>query len=99
MRFDDLAIEQFVPQLAVKTFDIAILLGAAGFNEQGLYPHTAQPLPNRLRRELRAVIGPNMLGRAMLHDELAEPVENVIRSQAAIHVDRETFPGVLIHNC
>ena len=39
-----------------------------------------------------------MLGRAMLHEELAEPVEHVIRSQAAIHVDRETFPGVLIHN-
>ena len=39
-----------------------------------------------------------MLGHTMLHEELAEPVEHVIRSQAAIHVDRETFPGVLIHN-
>ncbi len=61
-------IEQFVSQLAVKAFDIAILPGAAGFNEQGLYPHTAQPLTDRLRRELRAVIRPNMFARAMFAD-------------------------------
>ena len=34
----------------------------------------------------------------MLHEELAEPTEAVIRSYAAIHVDRETFPGILVHN-
>ena len=97
-RFEALAMEQFVPPRAVHTFDRAILPEAAGFNEQGLYPPTAQPLPNRLRRELRAVSGPNRLGRARLHDELAEPVATVIRSHAASHVDREPFPGVLLHN-
>jgi len=57
-RFEDLAIEQFVPQLAVKTFDRGILPG-------------------------EVVIGPNMLGHAMLHEELAEPMETHDHTVAA----------------
>src|SRR5271163_435420 len=42
-RIEDLAVQTFVAQLAVETFAVAILPGAAGLDEERRRSHSAQP--------------------------------------------------------
>jgi hypothetical protein len=42
-RREDLPVEQFVPQFAVERLDIAILPGAARFDEEGFDTQSGQP--------------------------------------------------------
>ena len=41
----DLAVKEFISQLAVEGFIVAVLPGAARLNEQNLNPTIGQPLP------------------------------------------------------
>ena len=43
---EEFAIEQFITHFAIEAFDIAVLPGAARFNEQGLDRQSAQPGSN-----------------------------------------------------
>jgi hypothetical protein len=60
-RREDLPVEQFVPQFAVERLDIAILPGAARFDEEGFDTQSGQPFAYLPGGELRTVIGANVL--------------------------------------
>src|SRR5665647_1523624 len=59
---EDLAVEQFVAKLPVEGFAVAVLPGAAWFNEQCLGSDLPQPVADCLGSHLRAVIRPDVLG-------------------------------------
>jgi len=52
---EDLAIEELVPELAVEGPVVAIFPGAAGRDIEGLHIDPAEPVADRLGRELAAV--------------------------------------------
>ena len=96
-RLEDLAIEQFVSQLAVETLDIAIFPRTSRFDEQRLDTHPSEPFSDRPGRTLRSVIGPEVLRCPMMNEKRGQPMQDVIRSQPPFDIDGQTFPSVLIH--
>ena len=55
-REEDLAVQQFIAQLAVERFHIAVLPRTTGFDEQRLDVQRLKPQPHERRRELGTVI-------------------------------------------
>ena len=55
-RVEDLAVQQFIAQLPVERFHIAVLPGTSRFDEQRLDGEGGQPVPHERRRELRPVV-------------------------------------------
>ena len=53
---EDLAVEQFIAQLAVEALAIAILPRTARLDVSGLGSDGGDPIPERLGDELRAVV-------------------------------------------
>jgi len=60
-RNENLPIEKFIPQFPVERLDVAVLPGAARFDENGLNTYSCQPFAYRLGSELGSIIGANML--------------------------------------
>ena len=54
-RIKDLSFQQFIPQLAIERFDVAVLPGTAWFNIQRLDLLLTKPAPDTLGNELRPV--------------------------------------------
>ena len=61
---EDLAVEQFVAQLAIEALAVAILPGAAGLDVEGLRADPCEPLAHDLGGELRAVVRTHMVWHA-----------------------------------
>jgi hypothetical protein len=55
-RIEEFAVEKLGAELPIERFHIAVLPGAAGLDEQGADAQQTQPLPDRRRREFRAVV-------------------------------------------
>ncbi len=53
---EDLAVEQFVPELAVEALAVAVLPRAARLNEQRVRADLREPVPDDLGRHLRAIV-------------------------------------------
>ena len=54
-RVEDLPIEEFVPQLSIEAFSIAILPGTAGHDEERVDAQLGEPVTHRSGHELRTV--------------------------------------------
>ncbi len=78
---ENLPIEQLVPQLAIERFNVTILPRAARFNIQRSHVQLAQPFAHILRRELRTVIGPQVVRRTALSEQLRQPIQHVLLNQ------------------
>jgi hypothetical protein len=91
-----LSVEQFISQLAIEAFVVAVLPGAAGFNVKGLNTHRGQPLTNGLGRELPAIVRSDILGGAMSDEKLCETKKHIIRSQPSLCHNGQTLTGVFI---
>ena len=59
-RVEDFAVEQFVTQACIKTFDEAILSGAAWCDVGGLGAHGRDPILQGFSDELRTIVGTNV---------------------------------------
>ncbi len=60
-RSENLPIDKFIPQFPVERLDVAVLLGAARFDEKGIDAYSCQPFAYCLGSELGPIIGANML--------------------------------------
>src|ERR1700722_2553413 len=93
---EDFAVEQFVPQLAVEAFAIAVLPGTAGLDVERLGTNACQPAAHNLGSHLRAVIGSDVL-RDTAHEHL---VSHGLQDTQAVDPpgdpDRQAFPGELV---
>ena len=77
-RVKDLTVQQFIPQLPVEALVIAVLPWTPWLDEQGPYTDTRQSVPDRLRRELRTVVRPDVLRHAVRREEPGEGVHHII---------------------
>lgn len=60
-RIEYLPTEQLIAQFAIEAFIVSVFPRTAGFDEGRFHPDTLQPPANRLRRELRTIIGSDIL--------------------------------------
>ena len=95
-RGEDLSVEALVAQLAIEGLDIAVLPGAARLDEEGRDADAREPGPDRMGRELGAVVGAQRGGWAALDEELGQTGEDVVGPQAAGDHDGEALARVLI---
>ena len=93
---EDLPVEQLVSELPVEGLVVAVLPGASRLNEERLGSHSAKPPTNGASRELGSIVGSNELGHASEDEELGQPAHDVLRVEAAPHVDREALSGGLV---
>ena len=75
-RIQHLAVEKFIPKLSDEGLDVAVLPEASGFDEERGYAKVFEPVPDRVRREFRAVIRPNMLRYSSRQEQLVELFQN-----------------------
>lgn len=80
---EDFAIEQFIAQASVEAFDIAVLPGASGLDVKRGDAEPAQPFPHCIGNELGAVVGPDMLRRPVLYEQIGQHVDHVVRATRA----------------
>lgn len=93
---EDLPVEQFVPQLAVEAFAIAVLPGAARLDVEGFGTHARQPAPHGLGGHLRPVVGSDVLWDAPDQHCISHGLQNTQAVDPPGDPDRQTFPGELV---
>ncbi len=57
-RGEDLSVQQFVSQLAIERFIIAVFPGTPRLDKQGLHFPPVEPVSDGLSRKLRAIVRP-----------------------------------------
>jgi hypothetical protein len=95
-RVEDLAIEQFVPQACIKTFDKAVLSRAAWRDVGGIGSHGRDPILHGLGHELRAVVRKNVAGYSTHYEEVGENIDDVDGLELTIDADRQALRGELV---
>ena len=74
-RVEDFAVEQLVPEFAVERLVVSILPGVPRFDEQRPHADPIEPFPYGLCGELGAVVGPNMVWRAMPDEQVCQAMQ------------------------
>jgi len=74
---EDLAVEQFIAQLAVEALAIAILPRAARFDVGGLGSNSGDPISECFGNELRSVVGADVGRNAARDKQLAQGFDDV----------------------
>ena len=97
-RVEDLSVQQLVSELAVEALDIAVLPRRAWLDEQRPDTQPRHPIAYHLRREFRAVVGPDVLRDSALHEQLAELLEYLLRVQLPFRFDRQALPGLFVND-
>ena len=77
-RIQHLAVEELIPQLPDIGLNISVFPGASGLDEEGGHAKVFEPSPDRVCRELRAVIRPNMFGHPTHQEQFIELFENIL---------------------
>ena len=95
---EQLAIEAFIPKLAVEALHVSILPGTARFDEQCPDLGLLEPLPHRLARELRTVIAAEVAGTTTQSEQLLQGGHHVRARERPGHLDRQALPRELVHH-
>ena len=93
---EDFAVQQLVAELAVERFVVAVLPGAAWFDVERLHADPAKPIPNGMGRELRTIVGTNVVGWAVFDKQCGNALQDVIGFQLSIDLDGQTPPGKFV---
>ena len=71
-RREDFAVEQLVPELRIQALAVAVFPWAARLDVERLHADAAEPFAHRYGGELRAIVGANMLRRAVSDEDIRE---------------------------
>ena len=93
---EDLAVQQFVPELRVEALAVTVLPGTPRLDEQGLHAEPAKPLSNCLGCELRPIVRTYVLWWSMLDEQVGQAVQHVVGPEPPSHHDRQAAPGKLV---
>jgi len=93
---EDLPVQELIPELAIEALDIAVLPRTSGFYVQRPRSHSPEPLPDCFRRELGAVVRPDVLRHSPLYHELAQTIQDVIRPDVSSRPYCQALSGVLV---
>jgi hypothetical protein len=88
---EDLAVEQLVAELCVEALAVSVLPWAARLNVGRPGAEGGNLVPDRLRHELRAIVGPDVIGHASQDEQLGQYVDDVRRPQLPVDADRQAF--------
>src|SRR5690348_229956 len=95
-RTEPLDAEAFVAEFAVEAFADAILPGLAGVDQGGADAVLGDPLQQRTRHELGAVVGTQEGWRTALADHSRQDLDHPAGADAGTDIDRETLAGELV---
>ncbi len=95
---EDFSVQTFIPEFAVEALTVTIFPRTPRFNEECLGADPSEPFPHGFGRELRTVVGSDMLRLAVAHEQLAQNMEYVLTVQFALHMDCQALMGVFIDN-
>lgn len=95
-RIEDFRVQEFVPELAVEALVVAVLPWASGFDVEHLHTDPSEPGPDSRGRELGAVIGPDMIRRAVFGKQRRQAIQDVVALELPAHVDRQAPAGVFV---
>ena len=88
--------KEFVSKFRVEALTVSVFPGRSRLDVERPDIQCLQPFAQCVGDKLRSIIGPNMLGRAMFKEKLAERVEDIAGVQSALNADRQTLSGKLI---
>ena len=74
---EDFSVQKLVAELSVKGLVVSVLPRAAWFDEQRLHADPAEPGSDDFGRELRAVIGTDVIRRSSIREQIGQVMENV----------------------
>ncbi len=95
-RVEDVAIEELVTEAGVEALDVSILPWAPRFDVGSLCADGCDPVLNRLRNELRAIIGSYVLRHAPEDEEVGQDVDDIRGLELPVDPDCQAFPRELI---
>ena len=95
-RVQHLPIQELVAELGVEALAATVLPRASRRNVERFHVQPIQPLAQGGGDELRAVVGPYVLGRTMLNEQIRQRFQNPFRVQLALNPDGQAFPAVLV---
>ncbi len=95
-RCEQRLVQQLVAEPGVERFDVAVLPGAAWFDEQGAHTDFLKPLSDGLGRELGPVVGTNVLRRPALDEEISEYGQDIIGSEAPLWQHGQALTSELV---
>ncbi len=87
-RGEAFAVQEFVSQLAVKRFDVAVFPGGAGLDKQRLDLQPTQPVFDGPGTELRTIVRAEVLGRPAADEEVAKRLEDLGGAEFTLDPDR-----------
>ncbi len=95
---EDLAVEQFVPEPGVEALAVSVLPWAARFDLGRPGTDGGNPVPDRLRDELGAVVGSDVGGWSAQDEQIGESIDDVDRTQLPPDPDRQALPAELVQD-
>lgn len=95
---EDFPRQQLVSELGVEALAVSILPRRAWFDVERLHADALEPIAQGGGDELGAVVGTDMLRRAMMDKQLAQRVEDIAGVQLAFDTDSEAFASELIND-
>jgi hypothetical protein len=95
---EDFAVQKLVSELAIKAFIVTIFPRRTWRDEESLDLHLFKPFAHSNGRELRPIIRTNVLGRAMLGEQVCENSQHIIMLEIPLDMDGEALSRVLIND-
>ena len=95
-RVKDFTIEQFITELRVEAFTVAVLPRTAWLDVGGLGSNGCNPLADGLGDELRAIVGTDVPRDAAQDEQVGQHVDHIGGLELPVHPDRQAFAGELV---
>ena len=95
---EHLAIQKFIPQLPVEALHVAVLTRRSWLDVERLHPDPPELLPHLCRGELAAVVAADVVRHTLAHEQVAQPLQDILAGQLPRYVDRRALPRALVHD-
>ena len=77
-RVEDFSGQKLITELSIKRLVVSILPGTARLDEQGFDANPAEPGSDGFGRELRAVIGADVIRRPFIREQVGQEMKNIV---------------------
>lgn len=95
-RVDELSVQALPAELIVKALHVAVLPGTAWIDVDGLDAFFPEPLLDRCRDKLRAIVGADILGCTMFLNGFFEDAQHIGCLDRTVRVDAVAFLRKLV---
>ena len=82
----------------METFGVAVFLGRAWFDVEGLHVDSGQPLSDVAGDELGPVVSADEFGEASCLEQFGQSINDILAGDAAVDFQSQTLSGELVHD-